>query len=61
MTSTPGWLRCRCQVDADATKAEEADVGDEGAGCEGRRIVYKGLELLHLAIMFYVDRSFTKR
>jgi hypothetical protein len=36
-------------------------VGDEGAGCEGRRIVYRGFELLHLVIMFRIERSFTER
>jgi hypothetical protein len=36
---TPGWLRRRCQVDADAAKGEGAGTGGEGAGCEGRRIV----------------------
>jgi hypothetical protein len=48
------------QVDVDASKAEGAYVGDEGAGCEGRCIVYRGLELLHLMITFYVERSFTE-
>jgi hypothetical protein len=47
-------------VDADATKAEGADTGDEG-GCEGRRIVYRGPELLHLVITFCVEKSFTER
>jgi hypothetical protein len=28
-TSTPGWPRHQCQTDADATKAEGADAGDE--------------------------------
>jgi hypothetical protein len=51
----PGWPRRRCQVDADATKAERADVDDEGAGCEGRHIVYRGPELLHLMITFRVE------
>jgi hypothetical protein len=48
-------------VDTDATKAEGADVGDEGAGCEGKHIIYSGPKLLHLAIMFRVERSFTER
>jgi hypothetical protein len=39
MTLTPGWLRCRCQVDIDAAKAEGADTCGEGAGCEGRHIM----------------------
>jgi hypothetical protein len=43
MMSMLGWPRQRCQVDADVTKAEGANVGDEGVGCEGRRIVYRGL------------------
>jgi hypothetical protein len=30
-------------------------------GYEGRCIVYKGPELLHLAITFRVERSFTER
>jgi hypothetical protein len=61
VTLTPGWLIRRCQVDADATKDEGADVGDEEAGCEGRRIVYRGLVVLHLMIIFRVERSFTER
>jgi hypothetical protein len=61
MMSTPRWLRCRCQVHVDATKAEGADVGDEGARCVGRRIVYRGPELLHLVITFRIERSFTER
>jgi hypothetical protein len=52
-----GWPRRRCQVDVDATRAEGADVGDEGVGCEGRCIVYRAPELLHLAITFHVERS----
>jgi hypothetical protein len=61
MTST---LECpghRCQVEADATKAEGANTDDEGAGCEGRHIMYRGPELLHLVTTFRVERSFTKR
>jgi hypothetical protein len=57
----PGWPRHRCQVDADETKAEGADIGDEGAGCECSRIVYRGPELLHPMITFRVERSFTER
>jgi hypothetical protein len=53
--STPGWPRRRCQVDADATKAEGADIGDEGAGCEGSHIVHRGPKLLHLVITFYIE------
>jgi hypothetical protein len=59
--STPGWPRRRCQVDADATKAEGAEVGDEGVGCDGRRIVYGAPELLHLVITFRIERSFIER
>jgi hypothetical protein len=29
-------------------------------GCEGRCIVYRGPKLLHLAITFRVERSFTE-
>jgi hypothetical protein len=35
-------------------------MGDEGAGCEGRHIVYNGPELLHLVITFRIERSFTE-
>jgi hypothetical protein len=41
--------------------AEGPDADDEGVGCEGMRIVYRGLELLHLVITFHVERSFTER
>jgi hypothetical protein len=57
----PGWPRRQCQVDANATKAEVADMGDEGAGCEDRRIMYRGPKLLHLPIMFRIERSFIER
>jgi hypothetical protein len=59
-TSTPGWSRHQCQTDANATKAEGADAGDEGAGCEGKCIMFRGPELLHLVITFHVERSFTE-
>jgi hypothetical protein len=59
--STPGWPRRRYQVDADTTKAEGADVGDERVGCEGRYIMYRGLELMHLVIKFPVEKSFIER
>jgi hypothetical protein len=51
----------QCQVDVDATKAEGADTGDEGAGCESRHIMYRCPELLHLVITFRVERSFIER
>jgi hypothetical protein len=57
MTSTPGWLRRRCQVDDDATKVEGVDIGDKGVGCESRCIVYKGPKLLHVVITFHIERS----
>jgi hypothetical protein len=53
----PGWLRHRCHVDADATMAEGADASDEEVGCEGRCIVYRGPELLHLVIMLHIEGS----
>jgi hypothetical protein len=37
--STLGWLRRRCQVNADATWAKEEATCDEGAGCKGRHIM----------------------
>jgi hypothetical protein len=38
-------------VDTNATRAKEAASCDEGAGCEGRRIIERGPKLLHLVIV----------
>jgi hypothetical protein len=37
--STPGWLRRRCQVDANAITTKGATTCDEGVGCESQHIV----------------------
>jgi hypothetical protein len=37
--STPGCLRRRCQVDADAARAAAGVAHGEGTECEGKRIM----------------------
>jgi hypothetical protein len=36
-------------------------MGDEGAGCVIRCIMYRGPGLLHMVTMFCIERSFTER
>jgi hypothetical protein len=37
-TLTPRWLRRRCEVDVDATRAKGAATCNKGVRCEGTRI-----------------------
>jgi hypothetical protein len=59
--STPGCPRRRCQVDVDAAMAVAGALHGEGVEREGRRIVLRGPEVLHLAITFWLERFFIER